>query len=68
MNPLDYSIWGVLESKACKTAHNSVEDLKASIMKAWRALSKDYLMQTCRQFRTRLEMVIDLEGGLFEKI
>jgi inhibitor of nuclear factor kappa-B kinase subunit alpha len=68
LNPLDYSIWGVLEAKACKTSHNSVDDLKASIVRAWRGLSKDYVVKTCRVFRTRLERVIEQEGGLFKKL
>ncbi len=33
LNPLDYSIWDVLESKACKTSHPRVEALKVSIAK-----------------------------------
>jgi inhibitor of nuclear factor kappa-B kinase subunit alpha len=68
LNPLDYSIWGVLEAKACKTSHNSVDDLKASIVRAWKALSKAYIVKTCRVFRTRLEKVIEMEGALFEKL
>jgi len=67
LNPLDYSVWGVLEAKACKTSHPSVEALKVSIAKNWRTLSKDYIVRTCRSFRTRLEKVVKAEGGLFEK-
>ncbi len=67
LSPLDYSVWGVVEAKACKVSHPSVEALKASIIKVWRMMTKDYLIKTCRQFRPRLERVIELEGGLFEK-
>jgi hypothetical protein len=31
LNPLDFSVWSVVESKACATSHNSVKALKASI-------------------------------------
>jgi inhibitor of nuclear factor kappa-B kinase subunit alpha len=68
LNPLDYSVWGVVEAKACRTSHANVDDLKKSIIKAWRSMSKDYLVKTCRQFRTRVEKVIEMEGGLFEKL
>jgi len=44
-----------------------VEALKVSIAKTWRSLSKDYIVRTCKSFRTRLEKVIEAEGGLFEK-
>jgi transposase len=67
LNPLDYSVWSVVESKACKTSHNSIKDLMASITKTWRYMSKAYIVKTCQQFRPRLEKVIEMEGGLFEK-
>jgi len=67
LNPLDFSVWGVVESKACMTSHASIDTLKTSIVKVWRAMKKDYLVKTCKQFRPRLEKVIELEGGLFEK-
>jgi hypothetical protein len=67
LNPLDYSIWSVLESKACATSHANLDDLKASIVRAWRGLSKAYIVKTCQAFRRRLESVIELEGGLIEK-
>jgi hypothetical protein len=57
----------ILESKACKTAHNSIYDLKASITKNWRYLSKVYIFKTCQQFWPRLKKVNKMEGGLFAK-
>ena len=67
LNPLDYSVWSVVENKACKTSHANVDHLKLSIIKVWKAMTKAYLMKTCSQFRTRLEKVIAQNGGLFEK-
>jgi transposase len=68
LNPLDFSVWSVIEAKACKVPHSSVAALKDSIAKAWRYMSKDYLKRTCAQFRARIEKVIEMEGGLFEKL
>jgi hypothetical protein len=68
LNPLDYSVWSVLESKACATPHSNVEALKASIVRAWRSLSKEYIVSTCLSFRRRVETVIEMDGGLFEKL
>jgi hypothetical protein len=67
LNPLDYSVWSVVESRACKTHHTSVDTLKLSIAKEWKAMTKPYLIKTCQQFRSRLEKVVELKGGLFEK-
>jgi hypothetical protein len=66
LNPLDFSVWSVVESKACKTPHNSIASLKISVAKAWRALKPDYLIKTCREFRPRLERVVEAGGGLIE--
>jgi len=67
LNPLDYLVWGVLEAKACKTSHPSVEAQKVSNAKNWRSLSKAYVIKMCKSFRIRLEKVVKAEGGLFEK-
>jgi hypothetical protein len=66
LNPLDFSIWSVIEDKACKTPHSSLADLKVSVAKAWKAMKSEYIIKTCRDFRPRLERVIELEGGLIE--
>ncbi|QQP54792.1 Uncharacterized protein FKW44_007738 [Caligus rogercresseyi] len=37
LNPLDFSIWWHVESKACKIRHSNVNDLKTSVNKVWRS-------------------------------
>lgn len=66
LNPLDYSIWSVVEEKACRTPHSSLADLKVSVAKAWNSMKSEYIIKTCRDFRPRLERMIELEGGLIE--
>jgi transposase len=66
LNPLDFSVWSVVESKAFKTPHDSISSLKTSVAKAWRALQPSYIIKTCRDFRPRLERVIEADGGLIE--
>jgi hypothetical protein len=55
LNPLDFSVWSVVEAKACKTSHTNIQTLKTSVAKAWRSLSPDYIIKTCWNFRPRLE-------------
>ena len=38
LNPLDYSIWGYLESKACEKPHKTIKSLKRAIKKAWKEM------------------------------
>jgi len=66
LNPLKYSVWSVVETKACKTPHPNIDSLKRSIAKAWRDLKLEYLVKTCRAFRPRLEKMIELQGGFIE--
>uniref|UniRef100_A0A2M4DS66 Putative transposable element n=1 Tax=Anopheles darlingi TaxID=43151 RepID=A0A2M4DS66_ANODA len=66
LNPLDYSIWAFVQAKACESSHRSVDSLKASIIKAWASMSETYVTKVCSRFRSRLEKVIENEGGHFE--
>lgn len=67
LNPMDYSVWSVLESKACKKNHSSIDALKKSLEKAWNELDVSYLSATIEDFPRRLQECIAAKGGLFEK-
>ncbi|KAF2367522.1 Multihem cytochrome [Trinorchestia longiramus] len=67
LNPLDYSVWTHIESKACKVCHNSVEDLKSSVNRSWATMRKDCIRKVCKGFHPRLSRVIAAEGGQIEK-
>ena len=66
LNPMDYSIWGLMETKACSKPHPNISSLRISIAKAWANMSADYIRATCNQFRARIEAVIKNKGGHFE--
>jgi hypothetical protein len=34
LNPLDYSIWSILETKACAKPHKDIESLKRALIQA----------------------------------
>ena len=63
LNPLDFSIWWHVESKACRVRHSSIEDLKSSVQKEWKKMNKDYVIKVCESFRKRVEAVIAANGG-----
>ena len=65
--PLDYGIWGFVESKACATPHPSMDALKASVQKEWADMSEAYICKVCQAFRPRLQAMVDADGGHFEK-
>lgn len=67
LNPLDYGIWGYIESRACAIPHPSVDALKASVEREWTAMPEGYISKVCVAFRPRLEAMVAGEGSHFEK-
>ena len=63
LNPLDFSVWWHVESKACAARHPNVEALKSTVNKVWADMSEEYLIKVCKDFRRRLEAVIEANGG-----
>jgi hypothetical protein len=66
LNPLEFSVLGVLKFKACKISHASINTCKLSNAQVWRAIKKAYIIKMSHQFWPCLEKVIDLEGCFFK--
>jgi inhibitor of nuclear factor kappa-B kinase subunit alpha len=67
LNPLDYSIWGILEKDACANPHNSLEALKTSLEKAWASVPLDIVKNVVDNFPKRLRLCVEADGGHFEQ-
>lgn len=67
LNPLDFSIWWHIESRACSVRHSNIEDLQRSVNKEWKAMKSNYVVKVCQSFRDRLEAVINANGGQIHK-
>ena len=65
-NPLDFSIWSVLESRVCAKNHTSVESLKASLRREWDLISPEIVRAACTSFVKRLREVVKARGGHIE--
>ena len=65
-NPLDYSVWSHIDSKAFKDRHHNTEELKASVNRAWALMSMDYVRKACKDFLPRMSRVIAANGGCIE--
>uniref|UniRef100_A0A914DX42 Uncharacterized protein n=1 Tax=Acrobeloides nanus TaxID=290746 RepID=A0A914DX42_9BILA len=62
LNPLDYSVWSILEEKACQKPHPNVESLK----KAWKEITLETLIKIVDNFPKRLKACVDARSGHFE--
>ena len=50
LNPLDYSVWTHIESKACKVRHSRVEELKSFVNRSWASMRKDFIRKVFKGF------------------
>ena len=63
VNPLDFSIWSMLEKDTCCSEKHSVNHLKKFLQKAWADISQKNTCAVVKVFRSRLEKVIDGANG-----
>lgn len=63
LNPLDFSIWGILKAKACSKKHSSLEALKQTLTREWNRISQNVIRAACMAFRKRLSLVVKAKGG-----
>lgn len=66
LNPLDYSIWSILESEVNAQPHTSVESLEQAIIAAYDNLNQETINKAIDDWPKRLDKVIEANGGRFE--
>ncbi|KYM85199.1 hypothetical protein ALC53_04988, partial [Atta colombica] len=66
LNPLDYYIWSVVKRVTNKSWHPNVTSLRIAIEAAF--VGMDNAKRACERFRSRIEAVIQANGGYIEKL
>jgi len=64
-DPVDYSVWSILQEKAYKT-HITDLDLKHRIRTEWAKLDHAVIAAAVRQWRRRLSACVGVDGRHFE--
>ena len=54
LNPVDYSVWSILQEKVYKTRITDLDNLKHRIRTEWAKLDHDVIAAAVRQWRHRL--------------
>ena len=67
LNPMHYSIWGILEPMVYKEKIRDREHLKATLLTCWERIPQDAVDAAIDQFRPRLRKVIEVEGKHVEQ-
>ncbi|KAK0406675.1 hypothetical protein QR680_018727 [Steinernema hermaphroditum] len=55
LNPMDYAIWSVLEEKACRRRHATLDDLKRDLLAAWEEISVETPAAIVENFKKRVK-------------
>ena len=66
LNPVDYSVWSVLQERVYRTKVDNVVDLKQRIVAEWVALDHSIIASAIGQWRPRLHACVRAAGGHFE--
>ena len=66
LNPLDYFVWGYVETHTNRRTHTTKASLITSIKENFASMDKAMVTKACAAFRGRVEAVIEAEGGFFE--
>ena len=66
LNPLDFSIWGILKDRVYRPKPNSVDELKEKISREVQNLNREMLLRCSRNVHKRAHLYVQYQGGLFE--
>ena len=66
LNPMDFSVWSMLEIEACRSPHTTVESLKVALVKAWAKIPQKKLCAAIESCRGQIKRAIAAEGWHIE--
>jgi len=66
LNPVDYSIWSILQEKVYRHRINDLDELKQRLRVEWSKLDHAVVTAAIRQWRRRLSACVQADGGHFE--
>ena len=66
LNPLDYSVWSILEARVCATRHPTLDSLKRALCREWDKITPEELRPIAQNFVKRLRLCIRAKGSHFE--
>jgi len=66
LNPVDYSVWGILQEKVYKTRITEVDKLKQRLRTEWAQLDHIVIAAAIRQWHRHLSAYVKAGDGHFE--
>uniref|UniRef100_A0A914DVF5 Homeodomain-like domain-containing protein n=1 Tax=Acrobeloides nanus TaxID=290746 RepID=A0A914DVF5_9BILA len=62
-----FSLWSLLEARACAKPHKSLKALRKALKKAWNEIPMEDIRAAIDAIPKRLDACIAAQGGRFEK-
>jgi hypothetical protein len=66
LNPVDYTIWGIMQERVYQKPIADVEQLRRRIAEEWDKIDHDVIVAAIQQWRLRLTLCVRAQGGHFE--
>ena len=66
LNPVDYSIWGILQERVYRGRLSDLEELKQRLRIEWVNMDQNIITAAICQWRRRLLACVEADGGHFE--
>ena len=63
---MDYSVWSILEARACAKPHKSLDSLRQALTREWKKMSLEEVRRIVENFPKRLRLCIEAKSGHFE--
>jgi hypothetical protein len=68
LNPLDFSIWGLVGQRLGKRRFKDIKQLKKALNRVWSSITSEELKNIVEEFPRRLQACIQAKGGHFEHL
>jgi len=65
LNPVDYSIWGILRERVYRSRIHDMKELKERLLREWRLLDYTIITAAIAQWHSRLNACVCVNGGHF---
>ena len=66
LNPLDNTIWGILENKTNATSDLNIGSLNTAIAEECNKMSKEFILTACRLLGRYVDTIIEKNGSHIE--
>ena len=66
LNPVDYTIWGILQDRVYRTRIQNADHLKERLVEEWAHFDQSIIDGAINQWCQRLRACVHAEGGHFE--